>query len=85
MQKDYDLWNSVKKQTDSRLYKTPIRVGEIRWCRFGLNIGFETLGKGQDFIRPVLILKKYSKDVFLGLPITAKKTLGKLVLSNQTG
>jgi len=51
---------------------TKIRVGEIRWCRFGVNIGKEIIGKGDTFHRPVLILKKFSGDVFFGLPLTTK-------------
>ena len=53
-----------------------IRSGEIRWCKFGVNIGNEILGKGETFKRPVLILKKFSRDVFLGLPLTKKKSSG---------
>ncbi len=36
----------------------------------GLNIGKEIYGKGADFTRPVLILKKLSKDKFIGIPLT---------------
>ncbi len=69
---DFDTWNKVKKDTDVHESKTKIREGEIRWCRFGINIGKEVLGKGETFKRPVLILKKFSGDVFLGLPLTTK-------------
>lgn len=71
-EKKYDDWNVVKKQTDEIKDKIKIRAGEIRWCRFGINIGNEILGKGETFRRPVLILKKFSGDVFLGLPLTTK-------------
>jgi hypothetical protein len=37
-----------------------------------MNVGKEILGKGEEFIRPVLILKKFSGDVFLGIPLTSK-------------
>lgn len=70
--KNFDNWNAVKKQTDEIKVVIKIRAGEIRWCRFGINIGNEVLGKGETFRRPVLILKKFSGDVFLGLPLTTK-------------
>ncbi|MDO8521148.1 MAG: type II toxin-antitoxin system PemK/MazF family toxin [bacterium] len=70
--KDFDGWNIVKKTTDNGAIDIKIRAGEIRWCRFGINVGNEVLGKGETFRRPVLILKKFSGDVFLGLPLTTK-------------
>jgi mRNA interferase MazF len=73
---DFDSWNIIKKTTDKRIVKTKIRAGEVRWCRFGVNVGNETIGKGDTFRRPVLILKKFSGDVFLGLPLTTKAHTG---------
>jgi len=71
-EKDFDEWNILKKITNGIETTTKIRVGEIRWCKFGVNIGNEILGKGSTFHRPVLILKKFSGDVFFGLPLTTK-------------
>lgn len=76
MEKDFDEWNEIKKITNNLDTTTKIRVGEIRWCRFGINIGKETIGKGDTFHRPVLILKKFSGDVFFGLPLTTKEHKG---------
>lgn len=38
--------------------------------KLGHNIGFEQNGKGKDFVRPVLIYKKLTKDMFIGIPLT---------------
>lgn len=76
MQKDFDNWNEVKKETDKTESLIKIRAGENRWCRFGINIGNEIVGKGNTFRRPVIILKKFSGDVFLGLPLTTKEHKG---------
>ncbi len=43
---------------------------EIWWCHLGINIGHEQNGKGQNFLRPMLILKKLSKDTFYAVPLT---------------
>lgn len=54
------------------MVSTKIREGEIRWCKFGVNVGNEALGKGRGFKRPVLVLKKFSSDVFLAAPLTTR-------------
>jgi mRNA-degrading endonuclease toxin of MazEF toxin-antitoxin module len=70
--KNFSEWNEIKIKTDDIESNIRIREGEIRWCRIGINVGREIVGKGEDFIRPVLILKKFSGDVFLGAPLTSK-------------
>ncbi len=47
------------------------------WCNLGLNIGFEQDGKGEKFARPVLVLRKFSHQVFWGIPLTKSKKSGK--------
>lgn len=76
MHKDFDEWNEIKKKTE-KIQKSPmIKDGEICWCRFGVNIGCETLGKGKYYRRPVLILRKFSKNSFLGIPLTKQEKQG---------
>jgi len=38
--------------------------------KVGENVGYETRGKGSEFLRPVLIFRKFGKDTFLGIPLT---------------
>jgi mRNA-degrading endonuclease toxin of MazEF toxin-antitoxin module len=45
---------------------------EIWWVALGKNIGYEVDGKNDLFERPVLILKKYSKDMCFVLPMTTQ-------------
>ncbi|HEX7655089.1 MAG TPA: type II toxin-antitoxin system PemK/MazF family toxin [Verrucomicrobiae bacterium] len=42
------------------------------WCALGANIGAEANGKHDHFERPVLILKKFNKEMFWGVPLTSK-------------
>ncbi len=44
----------------------------IWWANLGQNIGSEVHGKNIAFERPVIILKKFSKRSFLGVPLTSK-------------
>jgi len=38
----------------------------------GLNIGDEENGKNDGFSRPVVIVKKFNKRIFLGIPLSTK-------------
>ena len=69
MQKDFDGWNEIKKQTNVeqvRLYT----VREIWWCQFGTNIGTEQDGRGERYLRPGLILRGFGPDACLIAPLT---------------
>ena len=52
------------------------KEGEIWWCEVGINVGVEIYGKGELFSRPILIIKKLSKDFLIGVPLTSKKKEG---------
>lgn len=68
--KQFDKWNEVKKQVDSRKVIVNFKEREIYWTRIGENVGFEQNGKGEEFSRPVLVLKKFTKDMFFGVPLS---------------
>lgn len=70
--KDFDAWNNEKKSIN-QLNKNKVffHEREIWRCKVGVNVGFEIDGK-KDFLRPVLILKKLSRDTFIGAPLTKK-------------
>ena len=62
------------------------REREIWWCSLGMNIGFEQNGKNDFFERPVLILKKFNKDMLWILPLTSAEKDGSYYMalsSNQ--
>ncbi len=87
--KKYNKWNIRKQEMglslsfDNKYFKE----GEIWWCSLGLNIGNESYGKGDDFRRPVLIIRKLSSDLCIGLPLTSKIKIGTwftdITLDNQ--
>ena len=43
----------------------------------GKNIGFEQDGKGENFVRPVVIIKGFNKNMFFGIPLSTKMKEGK--------
>jgi mRNA interferase MazF len=70
-QKDFDEWNERKKAVNN-IKKTPyFEEREIWWCALGVNIGFEQDGTSRLYRRPVLIIKKWSPDTCLILPVTS--------------
>ncbi|MDE3037586.1 MAG: type II toxin-antitoxin system PemK/MazF family toxin [Pseudomonadota bacterium] len=73
MEKDFDTWNDVKKQLDVRDLAPSFRERQVWWCSIGMNIGFEMYGKGEMYTRPVLVVRKFSKRSFFGVPMTSRR------------
>jgi len=67
----YDKWNKLKQSIEKR---KPILFNErdILFISMGQNIGYEQYGKGDDFLRPVVVIKKFNKNLFLGVPLSSK-------------
>ena len=68
--KDFDGWNSRKKNIHKNGLAKLYSAREVWWCSLGVNIGFEQDGAGEDNERPVLILKGFSRQVCLIVPLT---------------
>lgn len=76
MNKDFDHWNTKKKKLEEVKDKFLFKQGDIWWCSVGLNIRTESCGKGENYQRPVLILKKLSSESFIGIPLSTKEKIG---------
>jgi mRNA-degrading endonuclease toxin of MazEF toxin-antitoxin module len=76
MKKDFDAWNSTKKQLEDRKKDFLFSEREIWWCSVGLNVATESCGKGETYQRPVLILKKLSRNSFIGIPLSTQEKNG---------
>jgi len=76
LDKNFNEWNIQKRKIENRDIDNPkVMFCEkaIWWCSVGVNVGYEQDGKGKHFERPVLILRKFNKHVFLGIPLTTKQ------------
>ena len=72
MQKDFDNWNKEKKELENTGHSTlSFHEREIWYCHLGENIGFEQDGKGEHFLRPVVIIRKFNNEVFWAVPLTS--------------
>jgi mRNA interferase MazF len=70
-QKDFDVWNRKKKLLEERKVAPNFSERDIWWCAIGVNVGYEEDGKHQNFERPVCVLRKFNKDIFIGVPLTS--------------
>ena len=70
MDEIFNKWNDVKKIVNKKENKVGFKEREIFWLWLGQNIGNEEFGKGNEFQRPVLVIKKLTKNIFIGVPLT---------------
>ncbi len=68
---NFDKWNDVKKNTEKSNIKLGIRPRDIFWAKIGQNIGTEEYGKNKNFARPLIVIRKLTSDLFIGIPLTS--------------
>lgn len=75
--KNFEEWSKLKRQIqDKKHIPLGYKEREIWWVSLGQNIGAEEDGKNQNFARPVLIIKGFSKFLFWGIPLSTTKKQG---------
>ena len=77
----FNQWNEVKKVLNKKERNHFFKEGQIWWCSIGQNIGSESYGKGEKFARPILIIKRLSAELFIGIPLTSKIKTGSWFVS----
>jgi mRNA interferase MazF len=75
--KDYSRWMPVKANLNNIPKRPTFHEGDVLWVCVGENVGFEQDGKGNLFARPVVVIVKYNKELFLGVPLTSKPKEGR--------
>ena len=71
--KDFDGWIVKKKESHYKEALPPMfKERDIWWVSIGINVGFEEDGKHENFVRPVLVIKKFNREIFLGVPLSTK-------------
>lgn len=79
------LWCKQKFVLHAESEPPLFKQGEVWWCSIGINVGSELYGKGDGFARPVLILKKFTRTTFLGLPLTLQEKSGTYFVETNLG
>ncbi len=72
MKKDFKKWHNKKSKVDEVKQRPFFHEREIWFSNLGLNVGFEQDGTGKDFLRPVVIVRKFNNEIFWGVPLTKK-------------
>ena len=70
--KSYNVWHKLKTFLHNEKPRIFFKESEIWFCHLGENVGFEQDGKGDDFLRPVVIIRKFNNQVFWAVPLTSK-------------
>ena len=70
MTKDFQKWHNKKSQIETIEKRPFFHEREIWFCHLGVNVGFEQNGSGDDFQRPVVIIRKFNNEVCWVIPLS---------------
>jgi len=85
MTKDFQKWHGKKAEIDEKEKRVFFHEREIWFCHLGYNVGFEQDGKGEEFGRPVIVFRKFNKEVFWAVALTTREKGGKFYLPIDLG
>ncbi|HEY1041287.1 MAG TPA: type II toxin-antitoxin system PemK/MazF family toxin [Candidatus Paceibacterota bacterium] len=72
--KEFKMWSRVKMSINEYNHIRRVHERDIWWCSMGVNVGDELDGKGQEFGRPVLVMKQLSARMVLIVPLTSSQS-----------
>ncbi len=70
MKKDYTKWHKIKTDINDVEKRAFFHERDIWFCYVGANVGFEQDGNKEEYLRPVLIVRKFNNEIFWGIPLT---------------
>lgn len=76
MPKNFTQWHKIKTQIEHDHVSPLFHEREIWWCSLGVNVGVEEDGKNERFERPVLVLRKFNREMLWILPLSTKMKIG---------
>ena len=81
MKKDFQKWHTKKEFLHEEKARPFFREGEVWFCALGANVGFEQDGRGEAFLRPIVVIRKFNQQIFWGLPLTKNQKKGQYYFS----
>ena len=72
MEKDFQKWHNLKSKIHHGIAMPDFRERDVWWCSIGANVGVEEDGKHETFERPVLVVRKFNKEMVFGIPLTSR-------------
>jgi mRNA interferase MazF len=85
MQKSFQEWHREKGDMDEHKVRAFFHEREVWFTSLGVNVGFEQDGRGDKFLRPIVILKKFNNEVLWCIPLTKNQKKGKYYFSFLLG
>jgi hypothetical protein len=79
--KNFINWHKIKNSIEKKEKRLNFQIRDVLFCSIGENIGFEQDGRGDEFLRPAIVIKKFNNEVFLGVPLTHTNKKGKYYFS----
>jgi len=70
LKKDYTKWHKIKTDINDVEKRAFFHERDIWFCYVGANVGFEQDGNKEEYLRPVLIVRKFNNEIFWGIPLT---------------
>lgn len=77
MKKDFVKWHNEKTEIHNDKIRPFFHEREVWFSSLGENVGFEQDGRGEKFLRPLLILRKFNNEVAWIVPLTRTQKSGK--------
>ena len=77
---EFEVWCKLKTKVDSKEKIIGFKERNIAFIHMGRNIGMEQNGKGDLFLRPVIVVKRLNRRLFFGIPMTSKEKSGSFFL-----
>jgi len=77
MKKDFWKWHKKKSDLHENKVRLHFHERDVWFTSVGANIGYEQDGKGDEFLRPIVVLKKFNNETLWGVFTTKQKKIGK--------
>lgn len=85
VKKWFENWTKLKVTLHLSEKIIYFKEREIWWASIGANVGFEQNGKNKNYERPVLVIRKFNKDMLWIAPLTSKSKTGTYYFPINTG
>ncbi|MDR1088270.1 MAG: type II toxin-antitoxin system PemK/MazF family toxin [Coriobacteriales bacterium] len=78
MQKDYREWMPVKAEIHNNAARPQMfKESDVWLCHIGDNVGFEEDGKGRNYLRPVVVVRKFNNQFCQVVPLSTTASRGR--------
>ena len=74
--KKFQKWFFIKPNLNDKSTVPMFKEREVWMCHLGVNVGYELDGKNNEFLRPVLIFRKLSRESAIVVPLVGKRKRG---------